>query len=86
MLKLSDHFTGFRRAMRLDECKPEHALFIQGSYVAGAQAAVQILAAANDLPTKEETAQVWADLWKEIMAATPKASEPVEEKRIVTLN
>lgn len=68
----------FRRRMKLDEMPHEQALFAQGCYLAGAQAAFQILAAASE-KTPEEALIVWGELQTEILNAMPKPKENLVE-------
>ena len=77
-MTLSGKFGILRRKMKFDEMPREQALFGQGCYLAGAQAAFQILAAASD-KTREEAVMIWAELQNEIMAAIPKMEGDLAE-------
>lgn len=75
-MTLSERFTTFRHKFRLDEMPPQQAMFLQGAYIAGAQASFQILATASD-KTREEAIVIWHDLQEEILAAAPKPPPPL---------
>lgn len=70
----------FRRKMKLDEMPNQQALFIQGAYLAGAQAVFQLVIAMSD-KTVEESVIAMGELQTEILNAMPKP----EEKRLVTV-
>lgn len=76
MATLADKFTLFRQRLQFDQMSREQALFGQGCYLAGAQAAFQILAAASD-KTREEAIVIWAELQHEILAAAPQPNQPL---------
>lgn len=75
---LAGKFAQFRQAMGIDNMPREQALFAQGSFLAGAQASFQILAAASDC-TREEAIIIWAELQNEIKTAAPRPSQPLVE-------
>ncbi len=54
----------------------EQVLFGQGCYLAGAQAAFQILAAASD-KTAEEAIIIWGELQQEILNAVARPEDPL---------
>ena len=79
-MTLAGKFGIFRRKMKLDEMPEDQALYIQGVYVAGAQAAFQLVIAMAD-KTPEESVIAMGELQSEILNAMPKP----EEKRLVML-
>lgn len=92
MITLASRFGKFRRAMKLDAMQPEQSLFAQGSYLAGAQACFQILAALSESDKSAAEVQMgWVELQEEIKKAnealtrraTEPAAEPEEESRII---
>jgi hypothetical protein len=78
-MTLAGKFGIFRRRMRLEEMPENQALYIQGAWLAGAQACFQVLAdlSASDL-TAEDVRAGWAAVQQEILNAMPQAEpEPV---------
>lgn len=77
--RLAEKFTAVRRLMRLDELPPNAAMMMQSMFIAGAQAAFQILQKASD-EAPEVALIIWGELQDEILNAMPKKKE---EPRIV---
>ena len=94
-MTLSGKFGILRAKMKLDEMSQEQAIFAQGMFISGAQAAFQILAALSASDKSAAEVQLgWHDLQEEIRKAnealTRRAAEkpeddeePPEEKRII---
>lgn len=76
----------FRRKMGLHELEMEQQLAAQGCFLAGAQAAFQILGAAST-KTKEEAIVIWGEFQQELLQAVRPKDQPLveipPEKRIV---
>lgn len=72
--RLAGEFTKFRKLMRLDEMPPNAVMMLQGSYIAGAQAAFTILQKASEL-SAEDAVILWGELQSEILNAMPKREE-----------
>lgn len=83
-MTLSSKFGIIRAKFQLDEMPENQARWGHAMFLAGAQAAFQILAATSDM-SREDSIVAWKNLQDEIIAALPKSVEPEEEKRIVTL-
>jgi hypothetical protein len=77
-MTLGGKFGIFARKMKLDLLPREQAYGVQQVYLAGAQAAFQILATASNLPAVQARA-VWSGLQQEIMDANLKPQQVVTE-------
>lgn len=75
-MKLSDKFSVFRSIMKLDEMPEQQARFAQSSWLAGAQAAFQLLASFSDLEHDESIRQ-WHGVQQEILEAIGAKAKPV---------
>lgn len=82
--RLAGKFSDFRRRLRLDEMPETSALMLQGAYIAGAQAAFQVLSEASK-ETPEDAIVIWGELQNEILNAIPKAPvvQAMPEKRLI---
>lgn len=58
------------------EAGKQQILFAQACYLAGAQAAFQILGAASD-KTQEEALIIWGEFQREILEAVARPSQPM---------
>ncbi len=78
-MTLNGKFGLFRK--KLPENMPtQQLLFAQSCYLAGAQAAFQILATASD-KTQEEAIIIWHELQQEILGAV---AQPAEKNLVIT--
>lgn len=64
------------------EAGREQILFAQACYLAGAQAAFQILGAASN-KTQEEAITIWGEFQREILDAVGRPQQPPEKQIIV---
>ncbi len=78
-MTLNAKFGLFRKRLPAD-MPPQQLLFGQSCYLAGAQAAFQILAAASD-KTREESIIIWHELQQEILGAV---AQPAEKNLVIT--
>lgn len=76
--RLAGKFGIFFRKMGLAKAPRQQALQLQGAYLAGAQAAFQILAAASTA-TPEDAIIIWGELQSEILGAQAKPADPLIE-------
>lgn len=76
--RLAGKFGIFFRKMRFAEAPRSQALFGQACYLAGAQAAFQILAAASE-KSPGEAIIIWGELQSEILGALAKPADPLIE-------
>lgn len=84
-MTLAEKWNNFRQKLPA-EAPAQQILFAQASYLAGAQAAFQILGAASDKP-REAAIIIWGSLQQEILQAVGKPKENLvvvpDEKRII---
>lgn len=82
VMTLGEKFTIFRAKAMPEGCPMQQAMFGQACYLAGAQAALQILVNASG-KTAEEAVIIWGSLQKEILDAVGKPKEPIAPPSLV---